>query len=84
MLAGIAFNFLTTGGYVFRDLSPRRLPLFVFTYFIVFALNLGMIELLGAWIINKILLQALITPPLALISYALMSRFVFQSAEAND
>jgi putative flippase GtrA len=44
MLAGTAFNFLTTGGYVFRDMSLHRLPLFLFFYFAVFAINLVLIE----------------------------------------
>jgi putative flippase GtrA len=79
MLTGSAFNFITTGGYVFRDLSCNRLPRFVFFYFMIFIINLGMIDQLGIWIDNKILLQAIITPPLAAISYILMGRFVFKS-----
>jgi putative flippase GtrA len=79
MLAGTAFNFLTTGGYVFRDMSLHRLPLFLFFYFAVFAINLVLIECLSSFITNKILLQALISPLLAIISYFLMSRCVFKS-----
>jgi putative flippase GtrA len=79
MLAGAAFNFLTTGGYVFRDLSWHRLPLFLFFYFAVFAFNLVLIECLSSFITNKIWLQALISPLLAIISYLLMTRFVFHS-----
>jgi putative flippase GtrA len=81
MLAGTAFNFLTTGGYVFRDLSLHRFPLFLFFYFTVFAINLVLIECLSSFITNKILLQALISPLLAIISYLLMSRCVFQSTK---
>ena len=32
MLSGTVFNFFTTGGYVFRELSPRLLPRFIFSY----------------------------------------------------
>ncbi|EEF24757.1 conserved hypothetical protein, partial [Ricinus communis] len=31
-LAGLAFNFVTTGGLVFADLSPRRIPAFAAVY----------------------------------------------------
>ena len=78
MLTGIAFNFITTGGYVFKDLSHKRLPRFVILYLVIFVINIGMLDQLGVWIENKILLQAIITPPLAMISYVLMTRFVYK------
>ena len=81
MLAGTAFNFLTTGGYVFRDLSLNRFPLFLFFYLTVFAINLFLIDYLSIFFTNKILLQALISPLLAMISYFLMSCFVFNNSK---
>lgn len=77
-VAGIVFNFLTIGGIVFRDLSPKRLLRFVAAYLALFLLNLKAIELLtGAIQIDRILAQALLTAPMAILSYLIMSRFVF-------
>ena len=78
-LAGVAFNFVTTGGYVFRDLSLKRLPKFLLTYLLIYLVNLGLINLLSPWISNLILAQAIVTLPLALASYLLMARFVFRA-----
>jgi len=79
MLAGTVFNFITTGGYVFRELSLARFPRFVICYLLVYGINFMLIELISIWLNNKILSQAIITFPLALLSYFLMERFVFSS-----
>lgn len=79
ILAGVAFNFVTTGGYVFRDLSPRRFPRFLLAYLLIYLVNLGLITLLSPWISNVILAQAIVTLPMALASYLLMARFVFRA-----
>lgn len=77
MTFGTIFNFFTTGGYVFRELSLARLPRFVICYLLIYGINFMLIELISLWLSNKILSQAIITPPLALLSYFLMARFVF-------
>lgn len=77
MLSGTVFNFFTTGGYVFRDLSFTRFPLFVLCYLLVYGINLLLIELISFWLNNKILSQAIVIFPLAFLSYFLMARFVF-------
>jgi putative flippase GtrA len=77
MLSGTVFNFFTTGGYVFRQLSLSKYPRFVICYLLVYGINIILIELVCVWLNNKIMAQAIITPPLALISYYLMARFVF-------
>ena len=79
MVLGTVFNFFTTGGYVFRELSPTRFPRFVICYLLVYSINLELIELiLNLWN-NKILSQAVLVFPMALLSYFLMARFVFSS-----
>lgn len=77
MLAGTVFNFFTTGGYVFRDLSRNRFPRFVICYLFVYGINLTLMELLSLWWSSKILSQAALTPPLAFLSYFLMAKYVF-------
>ena len=79
MLSGTVFNFITTGGYVFRDISPPRFPRFVLCYFFIYGINLLLIDLASIWFESKILSQAIITLPLALLSYFLMARFVFSA-----
>ena len=79
MLSGTLFNFLTTGGYVFRELSIARFPRFVICYLLIYVINFMSLDLLSLWLNNKIVSQAIVTFPLALLSYFLMARFVFSS-----
>ena len=79
MLLGTVFNFLTTGGYVFRELSPARFPRFVLCYLLVYFINLELIELTLTLLNNKILSQAILVFPMAILSYFLMARYVFPS-----
>lgn len=79
ILAGLGFNFVTTGGYVFRDLTPKRFLRFAVAYLLVYMVNLGLVELLTQWIDSAIWIQVILTIPVALGSYLLMSRFVFKS-----
>ena len=77
LLAGIAFNFVTTGGYVFRDLSRRRFPRFLACYLSIYAINLAGISVLHNWLANHIVSQAILTLPMAALSYFLLGKFVF-------
>ena len=77
MLAGTGFNFVTTGGYVFRDLSLSRFPRFVICYLFIYLVNLGLIGLLSIWLSNPLVSQAAITIPMAFLAYFVMVRFVF-------
>ena len=77
MLLGTVFNFFTTGGYAFRQLSPQRYPRFVACYLLMYSVNLLLIEALSAWISDKLQIQAVLLIPLALLSYFLLARLVF-------
>ena len=84
-IAGIAFNFLTIGGVVFRDLVARRIPRFVLAYFGLFAVNYACIQLLtGNFTVSVIAAQAFLTAPLAILSYLIMSKFVFPDSGKVD
>lgn len=74
---GTLFNFFTTGSYVFRQLSLRRLPHFLLSYVFVYFVNLGAIELISVWLSDKILAQALLVLPMALLTYLCMLKLVF-------
>ena len=77
-VAGIGFNFVTLGGYAFRDLSWRRLPRFVGAYALAYLVNLGALHAFQPLVGNAIWRQVLLTPFMALFSYVCMSRFVFR------
>ncbi len=80
MLAGVAWNFLTLGGYAFRDLSWAYLPRFVTCYGACYLVNLAALHLLERLVPDAILRQALLTPPMAVFSYLCLSRLVFRGA----
>ncbi len=79
-VAGVAFNFFTHGSYAFRDRSARRLPRYLLGYAIVYAVGLGAFHILHFAVPGPgpIECQAMLVIPMALLSYLIMSRFVFQ------
>jgi putative flippase GtrA len=77
-VAGIAFNFLTYGGYAFRDMSAKRLPRYLLGYAAVYAVGLAAFHILQLVVPGAIACQVLLVVPLALLSYLIMSRFVFR------
>ena len=78
-LSGIAFNFVSLGGYAFRDLALARLPRFVSCYLVLYMLNLGLLKSAAPWLPNLIWAQLVLSLPMALLSYLMMSRFVFKA-----
>ncbi|HET9578290.1 MAG TPA: GtrA family protein, partial [Usitatibacter sp.] len=43
-VAGVFFNFLTFGGFAFRQLHWRRLPRFLAAYGLIYLFNLALLE----------------------------------------
>jgi putative flippase GtrA len=76
-LTGIVFNFVTTGGYAFRSRVLSRFPRFACAYLIIFLVNWALIRGLAVWFADAILAQAILTVPMALLSYVIMARWVF-------
>lgn len=77
VIAGATFNFVTTGGYVFRDLSLGRVPLFALSYLLIYGINLSLLNWILSWLNGAILAQAILVLPMSILSYTLMGRFVF-------
>jgi len=77
LVCGAVFNFFSTGAYVFRDLGLSRAPRFLVCYLLIYFLNLKLIDWLSLWITDPIIAQAILVGPMAIVSYVLMSRFVF-------
>ncbi|MBI5438655.1 MAG: GtrA family protein [Nitrosomonadales bacterium] len=82
-ILGTIFNFITTGGYVFRELSLPRVPRFIICYLLIYGINFMLIELISIWLSNKILSQAILIFPVAMLSYFLMARFVFSTKRCS-
>ena len=81
IFTGVAFNFVTTGGYVFKDLSLERFPRFLGAYLMIYLANLGLITVLSKWVSDVIVAQAIVTLPIAMGSYFLMARYVFRQPQ---
>jgi putative flippase GtrA len=77
ILFGIVFNFFTIGGYAFKALSISRLPRFIAVYVIIYIINLLSINYLVNVLLEAIWAQAVLTLPMAFLSYALMRAWVF-------
>lgn len=82
-IAGVLFNFRSTGAIVFGSSDRRRLTRFVAVYALLFAINalaLHVLERTGA---APALGQACLIPFLAMLSYALNRDFVFSNPDRS-
>lgn len=79
-IAGILFNFVTTGTLVFRASLTGRLTRFIAAYLCLYGANLLLLSLLRRWIAGEIYAQALLALPMAALAYVLINRFVFNEA----
>lgn len=79
-VAGLGFNFLTTGGYAFRDLNASRFLHFSLAYTFIYFINLVVVLWLTRWISSAIVIQGFMTIPMAIGSYILLAKFVFQQS----
>ena len=77
MVLGVFFNFLSIGRGVFKDISWRRVPRFVLSYSVIYALNLIFLKVLEVWVGSPVLRQLFLTPVIAVVSYMVLSRLVF-------
>ena len=79
-IAGVGFNFFTTGRFVFRATLRGRLPRFVAVYALIYGVNLMAIATVHRWVPDEIASQAMLTLPMAGFTFWLMQRFVFDRA----
>jgi putative flippase GtrA len=74
---GIAFNFKSTGALVFRSHDNRLILRFVLIYGVCYGVNLALLKLLKLTGWPAYVNGALSMPPVALLSFILMKRYVF-------
>jgi len=78
---GIIFNFFTTGKVVFRSLEGRRFFLFMLVYAVTYVVNILLVDVIH---INKLIAGALVTLPVALLSYYLNARWTFRGVDSRS
>lgn len=78
-LAGIVFNFQSTGRLVFGGAPLSRLTRFIGVYAVVYGMNLAGVALFLHLGLNIYAANALVLLPLALVAYFLQHKFVFNA-----
>jgi putative flippase GtrA len=73
----ITFNFFTTGGLVFREISLTKVPRFLICYGLIFLIYLELIQWLSPIFGGRIWAMTIIVLPMAVLTYFMQSWFVF-------
>lgn len=76
--AGLVFNFFSTGGLVFHTLALARLPKFLVCYTTMLLINYGLLDVLTPLVHSKIVAQAILTLPMAALSYVVLTFWVYK------
>jgi putative flippase GtrA len=77
-ILGVLFNFRTTGRLVFNNRNNSLLWRFAMVYTVVYGCNVGLLRVMDGYSINMYVAGAVAVLPLALLSYFLNKRFVFE------
>lgn len=83
-VAGTLFNFKTTGVLVFESHENSLIVKFFGVYVIIYFLNLLGLMALHHDVASRYIGQAILAFPLALVSFYLNRKFVFNSPEGHD
>lgn len=82
-VAGVVFNFFTIGGLVFLNLSVSRAPMFVLAYAVIYFVNLELIGWISAIAHSRIVAQAILVLPMAMLSYFILRNYVYGNNAAS-
>ena len=76
---GVIFNFFTTGRIVFRNMDNKRFISFVLVYTFTYLINILLLRwLIDGLAMEKLFAGALVTLPVALLSYFLNAKLTFK------
>lgn len=76
---GVIFNFFTTGRIVFRNMDNKRFISFVLVYAFTYLVNILLLRwLIDGLAMEKLFAGALVTLPVALLSYFLNAKLTFK------
>ena len=78
-VAGVFFNFKTTGLFVFESRNNLLIFRFFMVYGIIYVLNIIILKIFNSYEINMYLAGAVPLFPLAILAYLLNKHFVFNS-----
>jgi len=78
-VAGVFFNFKTTGLFVFESRNNLLIFRFFMVYGIIYVLNIIILKIFNSYEINMYLAGAVPLFPLAILAYLLNKNFVFNS-----
>lgn len=78
-IAGILFNFQTTGRIVFENPDQRLIFRFFGAYGITYLLNLALLTVLKNFGINMLFAGVIVVLPMAIVSFFLFRKFVFKT-----
>jgi len=81
-VAGVSFNYVTTGKLAFSHRGANRFPSFVSIYLLCYVINYLAITVLVHMHLGPVTSQVLLTPFMAILNYLLQSRYVFRQGEA--
>lgn len=79
-VAGVLFNFKTTGYLVFKSDDNRLIFRFAMTYAIIYAVNVASLKILLLADVDLYYGNAVLIVPMAILAYVLNKRFVFKNA----
>ena len=77
-ILGVLFNFKTTGRWVFNNRQNSLLGKFFLVYAVVYGCNVGLLKILDEFSISMYVAGAVVLLPMAVLSYVLNKRFVFE------
>jgi putative flippase GtrA len=77
-IAGVIFNFFTTGHLVFNNRDKKRFFKFLLVYGLVYLINLSVLKMLVAAGAGAILAQLIALPFIAVLTFICMKFIVFQ------
>ncbi len=75
-ILGVLFNYVSTGGIVFRD-RTGRLPRFIAVYVVQMGLNIAGVTALERAGVNPLIGGFIVLPALVVFTFLAMRRFVF-------
>lgn len=79
-ILGIIFNFFTTGRIVFKNRDNKLIIAFVLVYAFTYGVNVLLLRwLIDGLGVNKLVAGAIVTLPVAVLSYLLNSIFTFKT-----
>lgn len=79
LLAGVLFNFKTTGRFVFQSKNNLLIFKFASIYLMIYLINVGFLKFMATLYINMYLAGALVVFPVAILSFTLQKKFVFRT-----